>query len=217
MDYTGADQSTQVEARRCVLLVLLALLVPALCWLTCKAVSLLRRNQWLIPAGGVVAYTLCSCGLVFSIIHSVPIAGYDDANMRYVLLASTSRAQYLLEGLFLSCCSTMASLAALGLIRAPHFADNSGSRSTNGRREGSSTCVGACETPSAAMRSSDKEVNWRQYFAALWFVALAAMMVFCSGFVMQCYRVKAPWYAPTFWPSPHLPKGALKVDWGNMF
>ncbi|XP_022588677.2 uncharacterized protein LOC34619762 [Cyclospora cayetanensis] len=80
------------------------------------------RHQWLIPVGGVVAYTMCSGGMVFSIIHSVPFMGYDEIGMRYVLLAPTSRAQYLLEGLLISSCSTLASLAALGLLRTPYLA-----------------------------------------------------------------------------------------------
>lgn len=61
------------------------------------------------------------------------------------------------------------------------------------------------------------EVRWRRHLAVMSFAMIAATFVLCSGFVLQCYRTKAAWYAPVFWPSSILAKGPLKADWGNAF
>ena len=212
----GIDQS-HMQAQRILLLALVPLLLPLMWWLVGKAVSFLRRDRWIIPAGGVIAYTLCSSGLVFSIIHSVPFVGYDQPNMRYVLLAPTSRVQYMLEGMFISGCSTMASLAALCLLKAPFFAEKLAFAFVEGRGKAANNAATTTENVPDIPRISDRERRWSQYFAIVLFALMASLFVLCSGFVMQCYRAKAAWYAPRFWPSPHLPKGPLKVDRGNAF
>ncbi|CDJ61733.1 hypothetical protein, conserved [Eimeria maxima] len=152
-----------------------------------------KRNQWIVPAGGVVAYTLCSGGLIFSVIHSVPFAGYDEANRRYVLLAPTSRAQFMLEGLILASCSTVASLAALLLVRFPGSSEQVGRRplacpdgdaSIPDMRPGKST---------EGILHSEGDARWQRLLAAASFAVTALIFVLCSGFVMQCYRTKAAW------------------------
>ncbi|CDI74001.1 hypothetical protein, conserved [Eimeria praecox] len=180
-------------------------------------VPLLRTNQWIVPVGGVVAYTLCSGGLIFSVIHSVPFAGYDEANMRYVLLAPTSRAQFMLEGVSLSCCSTLASLAALLLVRLPVSSKQVSGRPIPSLDENRSNPNIRPGKTSEDGVFSDSDAWWRRHLSAATFVVTAVIFVLCSGFVMQCYRTKAAWYTPVFWPSPLLPKGPLKVDWGNAF
>lgn len=202
------EESPEIRAKRYGTLALLPVLIAALCWLAWKAVSLLRNFQWVIPTGGVIVYALCSSGLVFSIIHSVPLAGYDSGSSRYVFLAPSTRAQYLLEGLLLSGCSTVASLAALGISKISRAA-----------RQSADVVGHQIERPSDSEDAQEERAaeKWRQYFAVASFAVLAVVMTFCSGLVMQCYRSKAAWYAPTFWPSPHLRRGPLKVDWGNMF
>lgn len=217
VNYVEKADSLEAQARRNGLLAVLPLLVALLCWLAWKGISLLRRNQWIIPTGGVVVYTLCSGGLVFSIIHSVPFAGYDAGNRRYALLAPSTRAQYMIEGILLSFCSTVASLAALGLVRVHRAARTAPCDSPTCIDEANSTDEDRAQKNDAVVESAGRQMSCREYFMVLLFSVLAVLMVFCSGLVMECYRTKAAWYAPTFWPGAHLPKGPLKVDWGIMF
>lgn len=215
--YAPEDRQVQVQTKRAFLLLLLPLLLLFAWWLFLKGVPLLRTNQWIVPVGGVVAYTLCSGGLIFSVIHSVPFAGYDEANMRYVLLAPTSRAQFMLEGVSLSCCSTLASLAALLLVRLPVSSKQVSGRPIPSLDENRSNPNIRPGKTSEDGVFSDSDAWWRRHLSAATFVVTAVIFVLCSGFVMQCYRTKAAWYTPVFWPSPLLPKGPLKVDWGNAF
>lgn len=216
MNFAREDRQVQDQTKRIALLILLPVLLLFAWWLFLKGMLLLRRNQWIVPVGGVVAYTLCSGGLIFSVIHSVPFAGYDEVNMRYVLLAPTSRAQFLLEGLFLSCCSTVASLAALLLVRFPVSSEQIRCGPVYSLDENRSTTK-VCPGKNSEDNISEGDAWWRRHLAAASFAVTALIFVLCSGFVMQCYRTKAGWYAPAFWPSPLLPKGPLKVDWGNAF
>lgn len=211
------EDAARPQLRGRALLFLLPLAIPLIWFLVSKVVAFLRRNQWLIPAGGVIAYTLCCSGLVFSVIHSVPVAGYDPANSRYVLVAPTSRAQYLLEGLLLSCCSTLASLAGLGLSQLWSSPRRLTHDAPTDSGETGTPIIGAAGAGAEASRVSEWEARWRPRFELASFVLLAAAMVYCSGFVLQCYRSKNSWYAPTFWPSSRLQRGPLKLDWGNMF
>ncbi|KAL8275549.1 hypothetical protein Esti_000500 [Eimeria stiedai] len=215
VSYFSLDASPQTDTGRSKLLGFVPLLAAALGWLAWKMVVWLREKRWVIVVGGVAAYTLCSSGLVFSIIHSVPFAGFDVVTGRYVFIAATSRVQYLAEGLVLSCCSTITSLAALGLVRSSHIYEAPSRKALTSEREGE--CSAQSLPDDAGWKEAERGIKWRHYFSVSSYTLLAVLMVFCCGFVMHCYRSKAAWYAPTFWPDPNLPTGPLKADWGNMF
>ncbi|KAL8429358.1 hypothetical protein Efla_001196 [Eimeria flavescens] len=215
--YSSDQPSTQPTVKSSGLPVILVAVAVALCWLALKGMFWLRGNQWLIRVGAVTAYTLCCSGLVFSTIHSVPLLGYDSTARRHVFLAPSPRMQYMVEGLLLSCCSTVASLAALGLVWTSLTSRTSLASSTTSRSELTSSNDSPIEVKKAVTEGPRREAKWRQYLARASFTLLAVVMVFCCGLVMQCYRNKASWYAPVFWPNPQLPKGPIKVDWGTMF
>ncbi|KAL8436394.1 hypothetical protein ACSSS7_001794 [Eimeria intestinalis] len=216
VSYLSPEAAPRTGIGRSILLGFAPLLAAALGWLAWRMVFWLRKRRWIIVVGGVAAHTLCSSGLVFSIIHSVPIAGVDVVTGRYVFIAATSRVQFLAEGLLLSCCSTITSLAALGLVRSSRIYEGSTTKAFPSERDGERS-EESIQRDNAGWEVTEGGIKWRHYFELSSYTLLAVLMMFCCGFVMHCYRSKAGWYAPTFWPDPKLPTGPLKADWGNMF
>ncbi|KAL8452261.1 hypothetical protein Emed_001422 [Eimeria media] len=164
VSYLSPEASPKTSTGLRMLLAFLPLLAAALGWLAWKMIAWVREKRWIIVVGGVAAYTLCSSGLVFSIIHSVPIAGFDVVTRRYVFIAATSRMQYLAEGLLLSCCSTIASLAALGLVRSSRFYAGSSQKvfMTQEEEESSEESYPGDDTD---WREAEGGMKWRRYFA----------------------------------------------------
>eukprot|EP00922_Rhytidocystis_sp_ex-Travisia-forbesii_P059549 GHVS01088304.1.p1 GENE.GHVS01088304.1~~GHVS01088304.1.p1 ORF type:complete len:706 (-),score=170.62 GHVS01088304.1:218-2065(-) len=196
---TLQDEADAVSARAAVLICCVFVFVSA----SIAIIYVCRTWPVMRVVGALLVQCVCTGGLFYSVQRGMVLVGFDSASRAIMWVTRSSRSQYALEGIVLSSLLLGCGMVLVAIAHVGKW---------NSRR---SSCSGGGVEQSGA--SSTTKTRGGRWSGMLSVVCLVIIFIAMVATVFHCFRIKAAWYAPTFWPPYDYITGPLRADRGNEF
>eukprot|EP00921_Rhytidocystis_pertsovi_P003133 GHVQ01005219.1.p1 GENE.GHVQ01005219.1~~GHVQ01005219.1.p1 ORF type:complete len:485 (+),score=47.61 GHVQ01005219.1:217-1671(+) len=184
---------------------LLCLVLCVLSLVGWMVVGYLRRWPITVVIGGLLLQFLGTSGVFYSFQNGFVWTGIDRASKTVTLIARSTRMQFAFEGFLMAGTTVMCGLWLVGLVHVEQL---------SGLAWVPLTLMGFGRKKPG---SGDNEMRGLGVVRQLVACVLGVLFIVGVMATFEVFRLKSPWYAPTFYPPADYVKGPMRNDRGNVF